>query len=1119
MSERIVHQLFNEIHTLIESNTPQQQQADILYQLFAFIFLDITKRERLYFSTLFARIAFVGDRYGFGKRDLYYFHRFRRLYQRSRNAESKVSEELIHLGLYAVLKSIQHMYRVSIPDDLNTLIPNLNQLGEPEDYEVKSFYAHLRIIALGIEQNQNYLIGIPENMPSEKIKVMTNIPGRNEIFQENMEELISLEAFPISINLLQVEVDQDGFFRPGSFILEPDFLIDVTSVAECFKHYGTAASGYVIKKYLPRRHTVPLLTGNVANFFLDELITNDHISFREAFAKVFDLFPLEFGQMSDVEVKEFMQASRNHFNNLRHSLQNIFPSVNIKEENVILEPSFFSEKYGLQGRLDVFEHASNGQRMNIVELKSGKTFLPNAYKINHNHYIQTLLYDLIIQSVFPKASTTNYILYSKYHDDPLRYAPVIKSQQKEALFIRNKLLLYEKRLSQLPVREAHQFFLKFDRNNFPKASGFDAQNISTFQKAYTGLDGTEKLFWLYYSRFIATEHHLAKIGEEASDRVNGLASLWLNELSDKIERFEVFSRLKIQHIEFHQDEAPTIRLAKTRLTNKLANFRFGDIMVLYPHDDEKPGVLYHQIYKCVILEIQDRTISVQLRSKQINPELFKTFELWNLEKDILDSSFAALYRGLFGFAHATARKRKLLMGKIAPEQPVPDQPVLWSDDELTTEQKRILSKAIQAKDYFLLWGPPGTGKTSIMLRSMVRYLVDHTSQKIVLLAYTNRAVDEICEAVETIGPKMTDHYFRIGSRYSTDNRFKPQLLQTKMGDINTRKELIEFIRQQRIVVGTISSLQNKMELFNLAQFDTVIIDEASQILDPQLVGLLPMFQKFILIGDHKQLPAVVVQHEDQTKIDNQALNALGYYDMADSLFERLYQRCRKEEWHWAFDILSYQGRMHRDLMQFPSSHFYEDRLKVIPGKQELVEPLNLKIDQAWPTHFKLLATQRFIYIPTPVDNQSHNKTNTYEAEWVLKIVLALQQIYDLNETKLNSDAIGVITPYRAQIALLKDMFSDYAIDPNQFTIDTVERYQGGARDFVIFSLCTNFARQLQLMTSRSREGIDRKLNVAITRARKQLILIGNREILESDPNYKALISKAFVFNSSIKMTT
>jgi DNA replication ATP-dependent helicase Dna2 len=167
----------------------------------------------------------------------------------------------------------------------------------------------------------------------------------------------------------------------------------------------------------------------------------------------------------------------------------------------------------------------------------------------------------------------------------------------------------------------------------------------------------------------------------------------------------------------------------------------------------------------------------------------------------------------------------------------------------------------------------------------------------------------------------------------------------------------------------------------------------------------------------------------------------------------------------------------------------------------------------------LLCGQRKLFFPTPIDNNSANhKTNIHEAKLVAQVVQQFQNIFLTNKLPFGKQTIGIITPFRAQIATIRHELSSQRsigfqhsseqndFDPDQITIDTVERYQGGARDIIIISLCTNKESQLAAISSFSKDGkVDRKLNVALTRARKHLVILGNAEILNTNPIYRALI--------------
>ena len=634
-----------------------------------------------------------------------------------------------------------------------------------------------------------------------------------------------------------------------------------------------------------------------------------------------------------------------------------------------------------------------------------------------------------------------------------------------------------------------------------------------FSKTYNGLSDLEKKYFTSFSSFIAREHQISKIGQDNIETSNGVASLWLDKADDKEQNFSIFSHLKI--IENHSlDDNPLIVFQKTLKTNALANFRIGDIVVLYPNSVEegnadskgKAAILSNQIFKCSLVAMTKETVTLRLRSRQLNQFIFQKYDLWNVEHDLLDSSYNGMFRGLFEFAKSPQRKRDLLLTVQPPEQPKPQN--VAHVPEMTDEQNLILQKILASQDYFLLWGPPGTGKTSVMLKHLVGHLLKNTDENILLLAYTNRAVDEICEAIESLGDWVKDDYVRIGSRYGTSPHYQNQLLDKKIENVTTRKELIAVIKKHRIFVATVASMTGKLELMKLTDFQRVIIDEASQILEPQLVGLLPLFNHFTLIGDHKQLPAVVQQPEDESATDSPVLHSVGLKNLRHSFFERLYKRSITEGWSWAYDVLSHQGRMHTDIMQFPSQHFYEQKLKVLPEGMNgfQLQSIDFQSDSFATNFEKLIAERRVLFINTEADlSNSFNKTNVHEAQMIGQLVKVFEKIYKSKNQSLTPNTLGVITPYRAQIAQIQATLRDLDFDTDNITIDTVERYQGGAREVILISLCTNQVSQLASLVSLSEEGVDRKLNVALTRARKHLVVIGNKEILWGSAIYSRFI--------------
>lgn len=1111
--------LYRELEKIaVQPNTELSLKLEKSYRLFLTLLVESTSTERLQFATLFARLAYVCHKWQISKSLQYYLHTFRK-YGTMQQGAPFPAAEMLDLGMKAISELIEVLSGVQIPPDLALQLPP-GWLLEFAPSSVSAFRSKARVLVLEEDLKNAQLLVRDEDAPEEVVRVQYNIPERNEPFTNTVSRLQKIFGLPVVVNLLDVEIGTDGIYRPRAFVVAPDHLMDVSAIASCVLDGAAFPWQYLLSKYLPRETTPSLMLGNIANFYLDELLTTPDTTYQDLRSRVFRLNPLGFCLFNDREVSDMMGLSQKHYTNLRQVLEQAFPQQEIEPSDCFVEPSFYSETYGLQGRLDVFYRnvSTKTQRTAIVELKSGKIFKPNAYGINHSHFTQTLLYDLLVRSNFGATPVPMcYILYSGVEDRPLRYAPTVKVQQNEALQLRNQMLALEYALAKLgtedmPLLEQGQrLFGSLNSTLCPGNQAFLLRDLNAFSAIYEGMTALERKYFIAFSGFIAREQRLAKTGVEGIENLNGQAALWRNSYEQKHASFDILNHLEV--LVNKADEAePLLALGRTDRTPQLANFRAGDIAVLYPcRDGEEQAALRNQVLKCTIIEIGRDQILVRLRSRQRNTTLIAQTPLWSIEHDLLDSSFTAQYRSLFEFMSTEKNKRELLLGLHAPAI-AEAETTMTSPAGMTAEQESIFHKVLASKDYFLLWGPPGTGKTSVMLRNMVAHFFENSTDNLLVLAYTNRAVDEICEAIESIGEHMRDKYLRIGSRYATEHRFHERLFEANIEKVNARADLKALISDCRIMVGTVSSLAGKPELFQLKTFKRAIIDEASQILEPMLMGLLPHFEWFTLIGDHKQLPAVVSQDESLSAVHDAELHNIGLSNLRQSLFERLFKRCLANDWHWAYAQLSQQGRMHQEIMSFPNRFFYETTLQILPsgvwGYERQIASLEKPATENGTSHWlSQLAAARAVFIPTPIDELGAvQKINACESEVVAELAHYLLQEYQANGKVFHAGSIGVITPYRAQIARIRQALANSNFDAEQITVDTVERYQGGARDIIIISLCTNSLYQLSTLSSLSEEGIDRKLNVALTRAREQIILLGNPELLAHSAIYKELMN-------------
>lgn len=1107
---------FYKIHQ--KENVDYLTKITELNNLLTRLFFELTKNENVPLSTMFARISFVCHKHQVSRAVQWRIHQLRAKLKSAQSKSQPLEERDYLTSLKTVVYAVAALCHTSVPPDLRDI------LLEDDDDETDRVRMHakgkmdsLRVFVVENEVETHTLLAKPSDNPSDIIRVRYNQIGYNENFNSTIHIIINDFQCKATVNLVDIIINEDGEYLPKIFVLEPDYLVDVTSVAECFQGAKAHPLYYLLKKFMPMPSTKALMMGNVANFFLDELMTNPQADFDTTFLKTFQINPISFALFEDMTVREIYSESKRHFVSLQRLLHEYFEEKNINKDDCFLEPSFYSELYGLQGRLDVWQRDHNTNQATIIELKSGKPYMPNRYQISNNHFMQTVLYDLLVSSVYKnKLSASKYIFYSALDVENLKFAPAMKQQEYEAIKVRNELISIEKRLASIDKKSLEEAGV-LDRiapESVPSLTGFASQDFAKFAECFQYASDLERRYFRAFVSFIAREHQLARTGVEGNDNINGIASLWLDDLDKKERDFQVLGYLKVE--ENHaNDEAQTIVFLRTARTQPLANFREGDIVVLYPRLDDMDSALTSQIFKGSLQELTPESVVMRLNSRQFNTTLFEQNLDWFIEHDMMDKGYLVQYQALYTFIQSKKYQRDLLLTLCPPACPTntpTDELEMYStllqqNPKASEEQIRILTKALLAKDYFLLIGPPGTGKTKYMLAEMVRYILNNTQEHILLLAYTNRAVDEICEAIHNFAK---DQYIRIGSRSASNEHFKDQLFQNKIQHTKKRKELVQIAESHRIFVSTIASIANNPLILKLKRFDTAIIDEASQVLEPVLIGMLPSFKRFILIGDDKQLPAVVLQDKETSKLEDAELAKIGLSNRRNSLFERLLKRVQENQWEWAFDMLSHQGRMHSDICEFPSHFFYQDKLKLlpqqIPSNRWQCAPLSYELPPAATELQHYLVSKRVLYFPTAVDSAANTKVNAHEAKCIAEIVRAFYAIYQANNMEMKPETIGVITPYRAQIAQIRHELAKDGEGFENCTIDTVERYQGGARDIILISLCLNAPYQLETLVSLDdTETVDRKLNVALTRARQHLIVVGNEALLSQDPRYKSLI--------------
>ena len=336
-----------------------------------------------------------------------------------------------------------------------------------------------------------------------------------------------------------------------------------------------------------------------------------------------------------------------------------------------------------------------------------------------------------------------------------------------------------------------------------------------------------------------------------------------------------------------------------------------------------------------------------------------------------------------------------------------------------------------------------------------------------------------------------------------------------------RDQINEILQSVRIVVGTTSSISGRQELFAMKKFDVAIVDEATQILETQLAGLFAAtasdgtsaIEKFILIGDPKQLPAVVAQSPEEARIKSPLLEKRGFTSHAISFFERVYNYYSRNPLPELTASLYAQGRMHPEVGLFANRHFYGDALQPIPLPHQS-ESLSYQTYDSGDEIESRLACRRTAFVATrPSEENENPKINRDEARLIAEHIAAYCNLRRKNGFACNpSKEVGVIVPFRNQIAMVLNEISRLGIESSEnIIVDTVERFQGSQRNVIFYGTTISSPEMMEILSVLSEDdkgvSIDRKLNVAVTRARCQMFVFGVPEALSSSLLYSALMQE------------
>ena len=272
--------LYNEILKIITAtDTSTREQVMALSLFMERLLIEATRQEQIAFSTLFARMCYVGHRYQFSPDTLQLVHAFRRTTTKIRRGR-EAREKDVRLGVKALAEMILVLYKAAVAPELLPYFPASDEwvFKAPDIWDFK---AVARVVALRDNPDTRTLTVVDEDEPNVEKQVRYDLPERNENFKATIQLLRKVFGFPVTLHLLEVDIDRDGVYRPKAFVVEPDYLIDVSAIADCFKDTGPEPLSYLVKKFLPNEMNAAKHIGNVANYFLDRLLNEPTVSFPD----------------------------------------------------------------------------------------------------------------------------------------------------------------------------------------------------------------------------------------------------------------------------------------------------------------------------------------------------------------------------------------------------------------------------------------------------------------------------------------------------------------------------------------------------------------------------------------------------------------------------------------------------------------------------------------------------------------------------------------------------------------------------------------------------------------------------------------------------------------------
>lgn len=579
---------------------------------------------------------------------------------------------------------------------------------------------------------------------------------------------------------------------------------------------------------------------------------------------------------------------------------------------------------------------------------------------------------------------------------------------------------------------------------------------------------------------------------------------------EKVQEGVVWYPVKINKTSYTVGEHIEVEIERTKYTEFSHKFKTGTGCNLFIQEDHEKTS-----YSGVISFVQRNTMRVILRSDNLDLSDFSNSTHWGVELIYDERPYQIMKNAVIEVVNSKdpyiSDLRQGIDTLNSFQEKLPNEFPAFSDPALNMSQQNAINGAINAKHFAIIHGPPGTGKTTTLIKLIVQ--LSKKEKQILVCAPGNNAVDLIAKALNdkginivrvgnitriddnishlSIDEKVRAHQdwqhvkkvkieaeearrqagkfkrnFGVVEREERSNLYREAKELKKWAYELEDRILDDVLKNAQVILTTLVGVTNKF-IENL-KVKTLIIDEASQAMEPESWNAILRCQRVIMAGDHMQLPPTVKSPEAVQ---------LG---LSDTLLQRMVNHL-----HHSY-LLNTQYRMNDAILSFPNQKFYDNKLQSAEQNKNHL----LKGDEH-PLCFIDTAGTGF---EEKINPEHQSRFNDGEFFIIREHLL-------LSIERLMGVEIGIIAPYAEQVRFIRNQISeDEQLKLLNIRVDSIDGFQGQEQDIIYFSLVrSNEKGELGFLKDY------RRLNVALTRARMKLVLVGDSGTLANDEVYNELI--------------